>query len=278
LGPVGRWAFPALSPDEKTVAATNLDNKVGDDIWLFDRSRGSSIRFTTEPGWDIGGIWSPDGQHIIFSSNRFGPFNLFRKPSTGGREELIFKSPMPSFPMHWSSNGRVFIYQAKDPTTSLDLWALSLGDGSRTRLVQSPFNDADGSLSPDMRWLLYMSEESGQPEVYVQRFPTAARKWRLSSNGGVQPSWRHDGREVVFLTLDGTMMAASIEEKNTLLEISRPKRLFQMAIDAGRVAHQYRMTTDGQRFVVAVPVEPTGTAPPITVVVNWLSGLKQKSR
>jgi hypothetical protein len=74
------------------------------------------------------------------------------------------------------------------------------------------------------------------------------------------------------------MMAARIEEKNTLLEISRPKRLFQMAIDAGRVAHQYRMTTDGQRFVVAVPVEPAGTAPPITVVVNWLSGLKQKSR
>jgi eukaryotic-like serine/threonine-protein kinase len=143
LGPVGRWAWPALSPDEKTVAATNNDYKVGDDIWLFDRSRGSSIRFTTEPGWDIGPIWSPDGQHIMFSSNRFGPFNLFRKPSTGASsEELVFESPMSTFPVHWSSNGRVLIYQAIDPTTKYDLWALSLGDGSRTRLVQSPFNDS----------------------------------------------------------------------------------------------------------------------------------------
>jgi len=178
--------------------------------------------------------------------------------------------------MHWSSNGRVLIYQAKDPTTRLDLWALSLGDGSRTPLVQSPFNDSDGSLSPDLRWLLYVSEESGQSEVYVQGFPTAARKWRLSSNGGRQPSWRHDGKEVVFLTLDGTMMAASIEERNTILEISRPKRLFQVVIEVDPVSHQYRMTDDGQRFVVAVPVEPAGTAPPITVVVNWLGGLKQK--
>jgi eukaryotic-like serine/threonine-protein kinase len=141
----------------------------------------------------------------------------------------------------------------------------------------TPLNDSSGSLSPDMRWLLYVSEESGQPEVYVQGFPTPARKWRLSLNGGVQPSWRHDGREVVFLTLDGTLMAASIEERNTIVEISTPKRLFQMVIDADRFAPNYRMTTDGQRFVVALPVEPVRTAPPITVVVNWLSGLKQKS-
>ena len=153
LGPVGLWGGPALSPDEKTVAATNGDNKVGDDIWLFDRSRGSGIRFTTEPGWDVGPIWSPDGQHIIFSSDRLGPFNLFRKAVNGGSsEELVFESPMWSFPMDWSSSGRVLIYQAKDPTTRLDLWALC-SETARTRLVQSPFNDSDGSLSPDMRWL-----------------------------------------------------------------------------------------------------------------------------
>jgi len=81
---------------------------------------------------------------------------------------------------------------------------------------------------------------------------------------------------VVFLTLDGTMMAASIEERNTILEISRPKRLFQAVIDLDPVAHQYRMTDDGQRFLVPVPVEPAGTAPPITVVVNWLGGLMQR--
>ena len=99
LGQAGRWANPSLSPGETTVAVTRRDNQLGDDLWLFDVARGSGMRFTTEPGWDLGPIWSPDGQQIVFASDRLGPFNLFRKPSTrGGSEQLLFTSPVSTLP------------------------------------------------------------------------------------------------------------------------------------------------------------------------------------
>ena len=190
LGPAGDYREPSLSPDEKRVALLRWNSQLAPaDIWLVDLTRGVASRFTSDAASELDPIWSPDGRRILFTSNRGGPFDLYWKASNGaGGEHVLLKSSTSKFPTDWSRDGRFIVYEADSPKGlgARDLWVLPLdGDQKPVPFLATEFNEVQGRLSPDGRWMAYVSNESGTLEVYVQRFPTPGDKLRISTNGGL---------------------------------------------------------------------------------------------
>jgi len=266
--------IPRLSPDEKRVAVTRRDPQGQGDIWLLELARATGTRLTSHPAIDMAPMWSPDGARIIFSSNRDGPFNLYQRVSSGAAgEELLLKSSDSKYPTDWSSDGRFLLYQAIHPRTGFDIWAIPMdGDPRPVPVLQSEFTEYLGQFSPDGQWIAYVSTESGRPQVHVQRFPKPAGKFQVSTNGGDQPRWRRDGKEIYYLSPDRKLMAVQVKATGTAIEIARPRELFQTrAATAVLFVPTYDVTADGQRFLINTSLEAEG-APPITVVTNWATG------
>jgi Tol biopolymer transport system component len=170
---------PALSPDGQRVAMNN--NSLGDqgDIWILELARGTFTRFTFEPHIDRRPIWSPDGSRIVFSSDRNGVDELYQRLSSGaGSDQLFLHGGMDQNILadDWSSDGRFIIYNQEISAagTSGDLWILPLeGDRKPYPFLQTRFNETHAQFSPDVKWVAYVSDESGQAEVYVQSFPAS---------------------------------------------------------------------------------------------------------
>jgi eukaryotic-like serine/threonine-protein kinase len=138
--------------------------------------------------------------------------------------------------------------------------------------VQTPFAEDSPAFSPDDRWIAYNSNATGRFEVYVRSFPGSSGQFQISRNGGWAPRWRGDGKEIYFLALDGTMMAADVTLGKEL-QAGVPRALFQTQMLKGTDRHPYAVTKDGRRFLVRVP-DPRQVAVPITVVLNWPSMAK----
>ena len=132
-------------------------------------------------------VWSPKGDHIVFNSNRSGTFDLYQKAASGsGQDELLLSTANIKVPNQWSRDGRFIVYSELDPKTRYDIWVLPVGvgaTGNRKPVVflQTDYYELYGQLSPDSRWMVYTSDESGQREVYVRPFPAAEGKWRIST-------------------------------------------------------------------------------------------------
>ena len=218
-------------------------------------------------------IWSPDGESLIYASNRAGPYDIYRKPTNGsGSEELVFKSNvLLKRPCDWSRDGRYVIFQQSESGTGWDIWILPLtGDRKPLPWLKTTANEVGGVLSPDGRWMAYMSDESGRYEIYVQPFPGPGPRHQVSTGGGFVPGWRSDGRELIFSSPDGKPMAA--EAKTTpRLEVGEPHMLFKLPQVNGGWAN----TPDAQRFLVALPAGDLAPATP-TVVLNWPAALKKR--
>jgi len=238
-------------------------------------------------GWDTNPIWSPDGSRIGFDSDRSGVFDLYQKTSNlAGEDELVFKSGEPKAPSSWSPDGRFILYF--NPIPPIRLWLLPLGGGEADRkpvLVEhSDFNVAAGRFSPDGRWIAYHSDESGRNEIYVRPFdaPSAmgtsaangtpvTGKWMVSKDGGSTPLWRRDGKELFYLSLDGTATAVEVSTSG-VFQAGIPKALFK--VPHGEL--YWDVSADGKRFMMAAPSGATSSAPaPFTVVLNWQAGLKK---
>jgi eukaryotic-like serine/threonine-protein kinase len=227
---------------------------------------------------DTNPVWSPDGSRIVFSSNRSGEFDLYWKPSNGaGNEELLLKSDNPKIVTDWSNDGRFILYQESGANRMGDLWALPLfGDKKPFPIIQSNFRESQAKFSPDGRWIAYVSDESGSAQVYVQNFPTAGRKLMVSINGGFQPRWRRDGKELFYFGTDNKLMAVQVKTNGDDFEAGSPSSLFQASltppIPIGGSA--YEVTHDGQRFLINVLVDEASSSPAI-VVQNWTASLKR---
>jgi Tol biopolymer transport system component len=274
IGEPGPYTQIALSPDGRQAAVQRIDpGLVTSDIWLLDLARGVLSRFTFDPGVESDPVWSPDGRRLAFSANENkGPRAIFQKELSGAAQERVLpKSAASAFVEAWSRDGRFLFYGAGIGGRD-GLWAVHLGDGKAFPVVQSPSYNDEPQLSPDGRFLAYMSSESGQFEVYAQAFPGPGPRSRISTGGGGQPRWRADGRELFYLTPDGTLMAVGIKALATL-EPGTPRRLFSTA-GVSIEMDQYAVTADGQRFLVLVPAGDA-TSSPITVVLNWTAGLKK---
>lgn len=270
VGPPGNYAHAVLSPDEKRVALSR-----DGDIWLFDLLRGSMSRFTFDAAAEANPVWSPDGSYIAFSSTRDGGQNLYQKVSTGaGKDELLLKNPAQKVPFQWSLDGRFLTYFENSPKTLQDLWILPMqGERKPVLYLQTEFAEYEHHFSPDGRWMAYSSNEAGRQEIYVQPFPAAVGKWQVSTTGGVQPQWRRDGKELFFLALDGTLMAADVKGGSTF-EAGVPHALFRAQTQVFQARNSYSPTSDGRRFLVNT-FAGAEVSSPISVVVNWTAEVKK---
>ena len=266
----------ALSPDERQIAAGDaLSPTAG--IWLFDLRRHARGRLTT-----IGNspVWSPDGSRVVFSSSQAnGVLELYQKASFGNeREELLLASGPsghPAWPHDWSPDGRYIVYTSASPKSKMDIWLLSTADRKPIPYLQTDFNELHGQVSPDGQWLAYTSDESGIWEVYVQSFPVRGHRRTISTDGGAQPRWRKDGRELFYLASDRRLMTVKIQQKldaQGMLDVSEPEPLFQTGI-RGPLERQwldYVVAANGQRFLIC---ETERMDPSMTVLLNWTAAL-----
>src|SRR5262245_16896165 len=263
-----------LSPDGKRVAVTRTLNG-NEDIWLITAARGVPTRFTYGPALEHDPIWSPDGSRVVFASNRTGINNLFWKSSTGaGADELLLKSDRINMPNDWSSDGRFLLFRSTDPQMGRDLWVLRVaGDKKPFPFVKSPYEEREGQFSPNGKWIAYQSNESGRFQIYVQPFPGPGGKFQISVNGGAQPRWNKNGKEIFYLSLDSKMMAAPVRlsRDDQALEAGTPVALFAVRIAGGPLPgiskQQYAVSSDGQRFLVNLTANE-GAASTITLIWN----------
>jgi len=272
IGQPGEYFNISLSPDEKRVAVAISSAQSGArDVWLIDIARGTPTQFTFDPAEDFVPVWSPDGSRIVFVSDREGNGNLYQKSASGaGNEELLLKTNERKWSGDWSRDGRFLIYTSLNENTKHDLWILPMtGEKKPFPFLQTRSNEDHGRFSPDGHFIAYSSDESGRYEVYVQTFPVSGGKWLVSRDGGAQPHWRGDGKEIFFIAPDRKMMAADVKLEGSTCQAGIPKALFQtQIISYPNPRNGYEVSADGQRFVIITPLQEN-TSTPITVVANW---------
>jgi dipeptidyl aminopeptidase/acylaminoacyl peptidase len=277
VGSTGVMSNPSLSPDDQRVIGYRgnpVDGNV--DIWMLDTRRGAFSRVTSDVSDDVAPVWGPDGDHIVFSSNRKGSHDLYRKSAVaGGNEELLLANGEEKTGSDWSSDGRFVLFESRDVKRRSDVWALPLdGHGKPIPVAQSDFEELRGQFSPDGKWVAYQSDESGRYEIYVQSFPGPGHKFPISTGGGTQVRWRGDGKELFYITLDERLMAVPIRfgAGAQAPEVGAPVALFAPPlggfIQQADFRHQYDVSSDGQRFLVATTVAE-GPTSPISVILNW---------
>jgi eukaryotic-like serine/threonine-protein kinase len=261
---------PRLSPDGARMAANGLTPP---DVWIVDLARGSRLRLTTD-GHNRGAVWSPDGQRVAFFSAPQMPQSgdvsqdLFVAPAVGGARRRLLERPGAQWPVSWSPDGRSLIFE-DGPGFSRDLWLLPLGEDPRP-LAVTRFNERGGVFSPDGRSIAFVTDESGRDEVYVQPFPDAGQKVPISTNGGLQPVWSRDGRELFYRDGD-SLMAVAIQRAP--FRAGAPRKLFDLPgalYDLNPYSADYDVAADG-RFL-SIRRETTAD---MHVVLNWVEELRR---
>ena len=277
--PPGEYASFSLSRDQRRLAFALVDpERYQTDIWLMDLARGTSSRFTAAAGLDTHPVWSPGDSRIVFRSQRAGVLDLFEKNSNGAHAEE--KLPTPGWdkvPTDWSADGRFIVYhqQADAAESRYDLWVVPMRERKSVPFLQTEFTEMQGSLSPNGRFIAYTSDQSGRFEVYAQTFADQTGRWQISANGGSEPTWRRDGKELFYMAADRQLMSVQVDTNGTF-DAGVPRALFGTRIPALSTPYRtnYVPAADGQRFLLNTIVEGT-SAPPITVVLDWMTALKK---
>jgi hypothetical protein len=276
--PDGDYIDFRLSPDEQRLAVSLVDSRTNVvEIWLTDLARSSTARISSGGLVTNSAFWSPDGTRLMFRSNRNGIVEFFEKSTAGGGEDRLVLpgAEMPSLnliPTDWSPDGRNIVFSAPVSGSANDLWLWPVQEhGKPVKLIASPGNQMHANFSPAGGLVAYTSNETGRFEVYVETVPRSDRKWPVSTNGGYEPRWRADGREIYYLSEDRKLMAVTVGAGPSF---GIPTPLFQTKVQPGVMALRthYEPSRDGQRFLVntALDLAPS----PITVVLNWTSMLK----
>ena len=254
-GEPGLYRTLAIAPNGKRVAVERADPRTQNrDIWLLDAGTGGMTRFTSDPGWDAFPTWSPDGGRIIFTSNRSGVYDLYEKPSTGTADEMLFyHSSEGKGPTSWSPDGKFLVYYSLGQPTHLRLLPVSgPADRQAVAVVDSMFTSITARFSPDGRWILYTSNESGKSEVSARPFDAATgavgEPVPVTTGGGRTPLWRGDGKEIFYLTADGVATAMEVKTASSF-QTGKPKPLFQ--VPSGILF--WDVSPDGSRFLMPVP-------------------------
>jgi eukaryotic-like serine/threonine-protein kinase len=270
----------ALSPDgSRAIVAVALVTP-SPDLWVVEFARGISTRFTFHAGADTSPVWSPDGARVLFRSNRQVSPDLYEKDGNGTADETVLLSgPEPETPTDWSRDGRFVLFVKGAAPAGGDIWILSRGSGSvATPLPATPFNEISARFSPDGRWIAYLSNESGQNEIYLRPFtatagaaPSVGAKWQVSNSGSVVGGarWRRDGKELFYRHPNGALMSVDVSVDGAAVRTSLPRQLFLLPPSVTN----WDVLPDGQRFLVSMPVTPQ-TTDPISVVLNWQAALK----
>ena len=266
---------PRLSPDGQRVAVAvqtvSVSSVANTDIWIYNIGRGTRMRLTVEGG-NASPVWTPDGTRVTFSSIRDGPQDLYWKPADGsGQAELLLNmnSQNNLVPTSWSPDGESLAFY--DTSGARDIWTLPR-EGDASTFVATAFNERSPMFSPDGRWLAYVSDESGRDEIYVKPYPGPGGKWPISTEGGTEPQWSADGREL-FYRLGDKMMVVGVQSEPAFSS-GRPQLVFEGPYLTDLFAtSNYDISPDGQRFLMIK--EEEGQQDQINVVLNWTEELKR---
>ncbi len=282
VGEPGEYSSVRISPNGLRVVFAR-EKPGGRDLWLLDADRGVASRFTSMPKSKGYPVWSPDGRTILFASGF--PLNLFRKMAAGGGDEQrLIQSSNIQFSNDWSRDGRFLLYTEIAAGTGYDLGILRVtpdgrlaSDAKPKPYLRTQFNERLGRFSPEPepRWVAYASDESGRFEIYVDAFPEARNRVRISTGGGDFPEWSPDGRALFYVSQDLKLMQVSLKRGTDSIEPSSPRELF--ALPAGNDGYSpYEVSPDGQRFLVrATPEKRAGQ--PLTLIVNWPALMKKEA-
>jgi Tol biopolymer transport system component len=248
-------------------------------IWLYDLLRETFTRFTFVGNVNNAPVWTPDGKRIAFNSNSNtkGQLNIFWQPADGsGGMERLTTSEFIQAPVSFSRDGQLLWFLEINPATGFDIWVMQASDRKAQPFLRTPFNESAPQLSPDGRWLVYISTESGRYEIYVQPYPGPGGKWQISTEGGTEPLWNPNGREL-FYRSGNKMMAVDISTQPSFVA-GKPRMLFEGPyLPTPLTNPNYDVSPDGQRFLMLKPVEQTQEAPTqINVVLNWFEELKRR--
>jgi eukaryotic-like serine/threonine-protein kinase len=275
VGGPDRYAALRISPDGKRIITVLADSSGNPDTWLLELARGIPSRLTFSGSFGTG-AWSPDGQRIAY--HLLNNTKLFEKSASGaGQEETVLQSQSTVYLNDWSSDGRFLVYTQLSPEGRSELWLLPLsGDHKSLPFLKTGYNEFQGQVSPDSKWIAYTSDESGRSEIYVQSFPAAGAKWLASNGGGNFARWRRDGKELFYRALDGKLMVVSIRNVARGLEFGTPVALFRISEPQGQFSYAYDVAPDGQRVLALVPRQVAGDSASLSVAVNWDTELKKK--
>ena len=286
--PVGTWVgpymSPRLSPDGRRIAlAARRGASRITDIWVYDVSRDAPSRVTFDAN-NAAAVWSPDSTRVVYAA---GPLHIF-DVQRGGTPERLLTSDSLQMPSSWSSgrNEIAFLQRAEGDAAS-GIWVLPMDGGTQRtpRLVlQSRFNLTHPDLSPDGRLIAYVSNESGRQEVYVQPYPGPGEKIRISTNGGTEPIWTANGKELLYreATASATTFMSVAVRSMSPFEADKPIVLFVTKpgeYDSTGPVRGWDASTDGQRFLLAKPVTVEETpVSTLQFVLNWSEELKRRAR
>ncbi len=258
---------PRLSPDGLRLAVVLI--RASNEIWILDFARDAFSRLAVGGDNNIP-VWTPDGTRLIYNSNRTGVHNLYWQSADGsGSAEQLTTNANEQGPSSWSPDGKILTFNQHDPATGWDIWMLPI-DGDRTPrpFLHERFDESLGKFSPDGRWLAYVSNETGRDEVYVRPYPGPGGKWQISNDGGSNPAWVRNGRELFYSSGD-KLMSVGVTTGATF-NVTKPRLL------ASQWHYEsYDVSPDGQRFVV-VSKGPGSQASQINLVLNWTEELKRK--
>jgi serine/threonine-protein kinase len=262
---------PRIAPDGQRVAVAIEEQQMH--VWVYDLARDALTRLTTEGGLNYNPVWSADGQHIGFTAFGRPDQGFFRQrvDGSGALERLCCEAgdwPATS----WSPDGQIAV--GSGATGDLHVWRP--GDRNVTPLARTPFVEGAGMFSPDGRWIAYASDESGRVEIYVRAYPGPGVRAQISTNGGTEPTWNRNGRELFYR--EGSRMMSAPIAGGPNFSAGRPTILFEGQYEPSLVGYaNYDVSPDGQRFLMlkagaAAETEPTQ----INVVLNWFEDLKRR--
>ena len=264
----------ALSPDGTRIAFDRVGSNNLQDVWILDIQRSVASRLTFAASLANVPIWSPDGRYVAFATLRGRGLDIYRHAANlTGSDELVLQLEAPAimFPSDWSADGKYLTYYRTAAGGKLVEWTLPIGGGDPIELPHEAHSQSQGQFSPDGKWLAYVSDESGVSQIYVQSFPEHGGKWQVSGNGGTQPRWARDGKELYFLAPDRKLMAATVAAGDGF-EVRGIEPLFATTLDPGAQRQTYAVAPDG-RFLLNVPVATSSA--PLVVVLNWPALLKK---
>ena len=274
IGDPGSYSEIDLSPDGKRLAAVR-----NGDIWIIDLDRNVSTRFTLDGADNHSPVRSRDGSRLAFESDRDGAGAIFVKLAGGASQDLLYQGDLSANPTDWAPSNHSLILTATRKTGT-DVLLLPLASGFRPdppvrALAETQFNEGQGKVSPDGRWIVYASLESGRNQAYVRPFPSGDGKWVVSRGTGVEYRWRGDSRELYYRS-GSRMMAVEVKPGSTF-QPAEPRLLFEApVVGAGAFNRNpnYTVTADGQKFL-AVVAGTDSRSDAITVMLNWQGGLKK---
>jgi serine/threonine protein kinase/Tol biopolymer transport system component len=267
-------ASPELSPDERSVVVVR--QPTGDnDIWVMELARNLGRRVTDGPPADTHPLWEPDGQHVVFFSRRFGGGGPARQAIASGKAEPLFPKGESGQVLSWPRGSRFVLIRRNTTEKGAELVAVPAAGGTaEVAVASSPFDETEGQLSPDGKWVAFVSNASGRPEVFVQPFPEGRPPTQVSTAGGAQVRWAPDGKEIFYVAPDGKLMAVSLGLSGASPDVKLPVALFQTHLATGfnvlGTKPQYAVSRDG-RFLLNTAIESPSA--PIVVSVNWMQKL-----